>query len=93
MAKKSISWSATANKEWVTLEPTEGFGDSNMKVIVQPAESQDDDLEATITITYGNGKVVNRTVSRCERKPLSNGSRDWKHGKNLLYWLCAYLFS
>lgn len=72
MAKKSISWSATANKEWVTLEPTEGFGDSNMKVIVQPAESQDDDLEATITITYGNGKVVNRTVSRCERKPLSN---------------------
>ena len=44
MAKKSISWSATANKEWVTLEPTEGFGDSNMKVIVQPAESQDDDL-------------------------------------------------
>ena len=72
MAKKSIFWSAAANKEWVTLEPTAGFGDSNMKVIVQPAQTQDDDLEATITIKYGNGKVVNRTVSRCERKPIGN---------------------
>lgn len=85
MAKKSISWSATANKKWVTLEPTAGFGDSNMKVIVQPAESQGDDLEATITIKYSNGNVVSRTVSRCERKPISteyslsftvNGSYD-----------------
>ena len=71
MAKKSIFWSAAANKKWVTLEPTAGFGDSNMKVIVQPAESQGDDLEATITIKYGNGNVVKRTVSRCERKPIS----------------------
>lgn len=72
MAKESISWSASADKSWVTLIPSSGFGDSNIKVTVEPAKTESDDLTATISIRYGNGDSYTKTISRCERKAVSS---------------------
>lgn len=72
MAKESISWSASADTSWVTLTPSSGFGDSNIKVTVEPAKTESDDLTATISIRYGNGDLYTKTISRCERKAVSS---------------------
>ena len=71
MAKESISWSAYTDKSWVTLTPSNGFGDSNVKVTVEPAKTESDDLTATISINYSNGDSYTKTISRCERKAVS----------------------
>ena len=72
MAKKSISWNAESDKSWVILEPSSGLGDTNVKVIVEPAQSASDDLDATVTIVYSNGNSVVKAISRCERKAISS---------------------
>lgn len=70
MATINLNWTASANKDWITINPTEGNGNAKISVTVNPAPpGQLDDLYGVITITCLdcepplNIKTIN--VTRC----------------------------
>ncbi|MBI3461176.1 BACON domain-containing protein, partial [Candidatus Acetothermia bacterium] len=59
----TLSWKASADQNWVTLDPTSGTAPSTVKVIVNPGGLAEGTQQAKITVTPDDAKVSAQTVT------------------------------
>ncbi|MBI1742437.1 hypothetical protein HYR54_05135 [Candidatus Acetothermia bacterium] len=59
----TLSWKASADQNWVTLDPTSGTAPSTVKVSVNPGGLAEGTQQAKITVTPDDSKVSAQTVT------------------------------